>query len=71
MNISVVIDRPEIIMIEDQARETTNALMLDVSLHRNSILAALWENKAECMCVKCRHRPIVSKFFKYADGRQP
>ncbi|XP_052264161.1 intermembrane lipid transfer protein VPS13A-like [Dreissena polymorpha] len=32
MNISVVIDRPEIIMIEDQARETTNALMLDMEL---------------------------------------
>ncbi|XP_052785478.1 intermembrane lipid transfer protein VPS13A-like [Mya arenaria] len=32
MNITVVIDRPEFIMIEDQARENTNALMLDMEL---------------------------------------
>jgi hypothetical protein len=31
MNISVSIDRPEIIMIEDQSKQDTSALMLDVS----------------------------------------
>lgn len=31
MNISVTIDKPEIIMIEDQSKDDTSALMLDVS----------------------------------------
>jgi len=41
MKVKVVIDKPEIIMIENQANEDTRALMLDVSFRSGSLYQGL------------------------------
>ena len=41
MKVKVVIDKPEIIMIDNQANEDTRALMLDVSFRSGSLYQGL------------------------------